>query len=54
MAEVIFIYKGNKTTIQCLKEEKIKNICNKYISKIEKNISLLLFLYGGNQINFEL
>ena len=54
MAEVIFIYKGKQTTIQCLKEEKIKNICNKYTSKIEKDINSLYFLYGGNQINFEL
>ena len=54
MAEVIFVYKGNKIKIQCLEEEKIKNICNKYASKINKNINSLYFLYGGNQINFEL
>ena len=54
MAEVIFVYKENKIKIQCLEEEKIKNICNKYASKIKKNINSLYFLYGGNQINFEL
>ena len=54
MAEVIFIYKRNKITIQCSKEEKIKNICNKYASKIDKNINSLYFLYRGNQIKLEL
>ena len=54
MAEVIFIYKRNKITIQWSKEEKIKNICNKYASKIDKNINSLYFLYRDNQIKLEL
>ena len=54
MSKVIFSYDGKETTIQCLKEDKMKNICNKYSSKIDININSLLFIYGGNQINFDL
>ena len=54
MSKVIFSYDGKETTIQCLKEDKMKNICNKYSSKINININSLLFIYGGNQINFDL
>ena len=31
----------------------MKNICQKYANKIEKNINSLIFLYGGNLINFQ-
>ena len=41
-------------TIQCSQEDKIKDICQKYTTKIDININSLLFLYGGNQINMEL
>ena len=51
MAKVIFEYNGVKTTIQCLKEDKMKNICLKFSSKINSNINSLYYLYGGNQIN---
>ena len=51
MPRVIFEYNGAKTTIQCLKEDTMKNICLKYSSKINTNINSLYFLYGGNQIN---
>ena len=54
MAKVIFTYNGIETSIQCLKEDKMKNICNKYVSKTNININSLLFLYSGNTINFEL
>ncbi len=54
MSNAIFSYNGIETTIQCLEEDKMKNICNKYSSKINININLLLFIYGGNQINFDL
>ena len=32
----------------------MKDICQKYANKIQKNINSLVFLYGGNQINFQL
>ena len=54
MAKVIFTYDGKETTIQCLKEDKIENICNEYASKINENINSLLFIYSGNQVNLEL
>jgi len=54
MVEVEFNYNGKKTTIQCNLNEKIKDIINKFIIKIEKNLDDLYFLYGGAQINGEL
>ena len=54
MAKVIFSFNGIQTIIQCLKEDKMKNICNKYASKINININSLIFIYGGNKINYEI
>ena len=54
MAKVIFSFNGIQTIIQCLKEDKMKNICNKYVSKINININSLIFIYGGNKINYEI
>ena len=54
MSSVIFEYRGIKTTIQCSNSDKMKDICHKYASKINKNISFLLFLYGGNCVDLEL
>ena len=51
MSKVIFDYKGKKTTIQCLKEDKMKDICLKLTSKIEININNIYLLYNGNIIN---
>ena len=53
-AKIIFNYEGKDITIQCSIEDKMKDICQKYVTKIESNINSLLFLYGGNQINMEL
>ena len=53
-AKIIFNLEGIKITIQCSQEDKIKDICQKYATKIECNINSLLFLYGGNQMNMEL
>ena len=30
----------------------MKDICQKYVNKIDKNINSLIFLYRGNQLNF--
>ena len=54
MAKVIFTYNGYETIIQCLKGDKMKDICNKCASKLNVNINSLLFIYGGNQVNLEL
>ena len=53
-AKVIFNFEGVDVTIQCSKEEQMKDICQKYVNKIDKNINSLIFLYGGNQLNFNL
>ena len=54
MALANFTFNGIKTTIQCVKEDKMKNICAKFASKIDKEINSLYFLYNGNQLNKEL
>jgi hypothetical protein len=53
-AKIIFNFEGRDLTIQCSPEDKIKDICQKYATKINNNINSLLFLYGGNQMNMEL
>jgi len=56
MYEVEFNYKGNKTIIQCRKDEKMKDIFNKFLYKIQNlDINKIFFLYSGNaNINCEL
>ena len=56
MSEVKFIFslEGIDSLIQSTKEEKIKDICIKYISKIDKKFNSFLFLYEGKQIDFDL
>jgi hypothetical protein len=54
MASVVFILNGVETIIQCLKTDKMKDICNKYVSKIQSNINKLYFIYGSNKLNLEL
>ena len=53
-ANEIFTLEGDDLTIQCTKEEKMKDICQKYSNKVQKNINSLIFLYGGNQLNFNI
>ena len=53
-SSVIFIFNGINTTIQCKKEDKMKDICYNFISKIQIDINQLYFIYSGNNINFEL
>ena len=54
MNSIEFIYNGNNIIIQCNKDDKIKDIINKYIikSKIDKNS--VIFLYSGGIIDEEL
>ena len=54
MASVSFKYEGRIIDIQCIKEDKMSDICNKLASKLDKNINSLNFLYNGKaQINYE-
>ncbi len=53
MAEITFIYEGNQINIQCDKNQKMDEICNKLSTKIDLNINSLIFLYGENQLNLD-
>ena len=53
-ANIIFSFEGTDVNMQCSKGDKIKDICQKYVNKIQKNLNSLVFLYGGNQLNFQL
>ena len=54
MLTVVFIYNGIETIIQCLKNDKMKDICNKFVSKAQLDINNLFFIYGSNILNLEL
>ena len=51
---VVFTLDGVPLSIQCNENDVMKDICQKYANKIQKNINTLVFLYGGNQLNFNL
>ena len=53
-SKVIFTFDGEDITIQCSKEDKMKDICQKLTNKIQKNINSLMFLYGGEHLNLNL
>ena len=53
-ANVLFSLDGVNIAIQCTTEDKMKDICKNYSIKINKNMNSLLFLYEGNQVNYEL
>jgi len=53
-AKVIFTLDSADLTIQCSSDDKMKDICQKYVSKLDKNIGSFSFLYGGIQVNFDL
>ena len=53
-ANVIFILDGVELPIQCNRNDVMKDICQKYSNKVERNINTLVFLYGGSQLNFNL
>ena len=48
-----FIFNGISLMMQCKKNDYMKNIFQKYAIKINKNISLLCFLYEGDVMNKE-
>ena len=51
MATINFTYNGISTTIQCNKDEKMRDIFDKFVSKSNLDINKIQFLYGGNIIN---
>ena len=54
MSKVIYNFGGIDVVIQCSKDEKMKDICQRYANKIQNNLNSLIFLYGGKQLNFNL
>ena len=55
MAQVNFNYNGIKTVIQCQKDDKMKDIFKRLLTKTNIDINKVYFLYGGNSnINSEL
>ena len=56
MVEVIFSYEGTNINIQCNINEKLKDIVERFLNKIKDNKYNInsLYLYNGNEINFEL
>ena len=53
-ANVIFTLDGVDLIKQCLTSDKMRDICERFGMKIEKNINSYTFLYGGNVINLDL
>ena len=49
-----FIYNGSLTKVHCTRNEYMKDIFKKYLSKINKDINDVYFIYNGNKINEEL
>ena len=49
--QVVFIYNSLKEIIQCKFNDIMEDICNKFASKIKKNIKNFIFLHNGNVIN---
>ena len=53
-ASVIFNFQGTDIRVQCSREEKMKDICQKFATNIERNVNSLVFLYEGSNLNFQL
>ena len=51
---VIFNFESSDITVQCSKNETMRNIIQRFGSKIQKNSNSFIYLYGGGQVNFEL
>ena len=51
MAQVAFLFKGEKSLVQCNIEETMKEICQRYATKINEDVSKLCFLYSGQTMD---
>ena len=47
----IFTLDGSKYNIQCRREEKMKDICERFISKLGLNKNNIVLIYSGDKIN---
>ena len=51
MAEITFTFNGSQIIIQCLMEEKMKDIFKRFTNKSNIDINSLFFIYDGNIID---
>ena len=51
---MIFNFQVTDILIQCSQEDKMKDICQKLATIIERNVNSLIFLYGESNLNFQL
>ena len=54
MSTAIFNYNGKQVVIQCSFDEEMKDICKKYCSKENIDITKTYFVYNGNKIDKEI
>ena len=54
MSTVKIDYEGKATIIQCLKTDKMFDICKKFSTKSNLELNNLYFLYGGSKINLNM
>ena len=54
MSSIIFTYNGVQTSIQCNKEDKLKDICSKFWSKNPGNKNNIYYVYGGKILDLNL
>ena len=52
--KIIFIFNGMKTIIQCNKNDKIRNILERYGKEVEIDKNKVYLIYNGNIVNEEL
>ena len=52
--KVIFTLDEIDISMQCSKDDKMRDICQKFAIKVETNLNSLVFLYEGNQVNLDL
>ena len=53
MATVEFVLNSVPTIIQCTQDETIMSICQKFATKVQKNVSDIFFLYNGGPIDLQ-
>ena len=49
--KVIFTLDEIDISMQCSKDDKMRDICQKFAIKVETNLNSLVFLYEGNLVN---
>ena len=51
MSSIIFTFNGAQTTIHCNKEDKLKDICNKFSTKTSCDVNKVYYVYGGKVLD---